>query len=322
MPLPPSPSFSSPFLVTHSVAPVTSLRWVADKVQFPRVLCQTSILSMDVRQNSITHGGEVVGCLTSQGPSVSIGIIAATWGEWLPALQFIPIQPTWVWILDNFWGRFLKRLYPRVVFISGFTSPLPPVDVLLLSRVTLGQCNISLKHCPFSLILSTARIRVPLGWRHQYWRIPHAEVGGCTDGQWVLHSASRLGLAVDPLPHSSSDFLPSGNVRRVLCSTVSGGKPIAAPIAGSSSLVDTLFPLNVVTPFFIVPSVFSPSGWCRRRLSLDERLHLLDFPPLLFRKLQGSQRKLLLECGGVPPCVLGFLLRRFLNCKRGTGGGL
>ena len=48
--------------------------------------------------------------------------------------------------------------------------------------------------------------------------------------------------------------------------------------------------------------------------------HLLDFPPLLFRKLQGSQRKLLLECGGVPPRVLGFLLRRFLNCKRGTGG--
>ena len=93
---------------------------------------------MDVRQNSITHGGEVVGCLTSQGPSVSIGIIAATWGEWLPALQFIPIQPTWAWILDNFWKRFLQRLYPRVVFISGLTSPLPPVDVLLLSRVTLG----------------------------------------------------------------------------------------------------------------------------------------------------------------------------------------
>ena len=152
----PSPSFSSPLLDTYSVDTVTSLRWVADKVSFPRVLCQTSILSMDVLQNSITHGGEVVGCLLSQGTSASIGIIASTWGEWLPALQFVPIQPTWVWILDNFWEKILKRLYPRVVFISGLTSPLPPVDVLLLSRVTLGQCNISLEHCPFSLILSTA----------------------------------------------------------------------------------------------------------------------------------------------------------------------
>ena len=91
-------------------------------------------------------------------------------------------------------------------------------------------------------------------------------------------------------PHTIADFLPSGNVRRVLCSTISGGRSVSAPLDGTSSLVDTMFPLDVVPHFFMVPCVFSSSGCCRRRLSLDERLHLFDYPPLLFCKLKSKQR--------------------------------
>ena len=276
---------------------------------------------MDVRQNHATHGGEVVGCLLPPAShSVSIGIIALEWVEWLPALQFVPIQPSWVWILDKFWERFAKRLFPSVCFINGSVSPLPAVDILLLSKITLGQCSISLNTCPASLILSSSRLRLPIGWVHNFWRIRHADVGGCTDGCWVLHSAHRVDFVVVPPLHSIDEFLPRGNVRRVLCSTVSSGKSVSAPPAGVSSLVDTLFPLGVDPPFFTVPSVFSSSGWCRRRLSLDERLHLFDYSPVLFRKLKSTHRKLLLTCDVCPPRVLGFLLRRFLGGKRGTEG--
>ena len=189
-----------------------------------------------------------------------IGIIASAWSDRLAALQFVPIQPLWVWIMDKFSEYFLKRLFLNVVFINGSTSPLPSVDVLLLSRVTLVQYRIGLYHCSASLILSSSRLCLPLGWCHNCWRIPHADVGGCTDCCWVLHSAHRADMAVTPPQNSSANFLPSGNVRRVLCATISSGKSVSTSPGGASLLVDTLFPLGVDPPFFIVPSVLSSSG--------------------------------------------------------------
>ena len=114
----------------------------------------------------------------------------------------------------------------------------------------------------------------------------------------MLHSAHRVDNVVVPPQHVATDYLPSGNVRRVLCSTISSGKSVSAPPEGVSSLVDTLSSLGVDPPFFTVPSLFSSSGWCRRRLSLDECLHLFDYSPLLFRKLKSKHRKLLLNCEG------------------------
>ena len=176
-----SSSFSSFIEVLPSPVSIASNCWSVD-ILFPRVLCQEFILSMDVWQNHISNGGEVVGCLRSQSQPVSIGIIASTWAEWLPALQFVPIKSVWVWITNNFWEHFLKRLFLRVVFISGPSFSLPPVNVLPLSQITLGQYNIDLHHCPASIIISTSRIRVLLGWIRKFWRIFHADVGGCTDG--------------------------------------------------------------------------------------------------------------------------------------------
>lgn len=106
-----------------------------------------------------------------------------------------------------------------------------------------------------------------MGWRHQFWRISHAEVGSFTDGYWVLNLASWLGIAVASPFHTSADFFPSGNVRRVPSSKISNGQPVSTPLAVYSSLVDTLFPLGIVSLFFTVPSVFSLSDWCRHRLS-------------------------------------------------------
>ena len=42
-------------------------------------------------------------------------------------------------------------------------TPLLPADILLLSKVTLRQCRITLDTCPTSLIISTSRFRVSRG---------------------------------------------------------------------------------------------------------------------------------------------------------------
>jgi len=89
-------------------------------------------------------------------------------------------------------------------------------------------------------------------------------------------------IAVAPHQHTNANFLPCGNVRWILCATIC-------------------------------------SGWYRRRLSLDKRLHLLDYPPFLSRKLKSKQHNILLDCDGYPPRFLDLLLRRFLDCKLETG---
>ena len=62
-----------------------------------------------------------------------MGIIAKECSDWLLSLAFIPLTPVWIWIFDPTWEGILRHLYPSLVFIDGFTSPLPVVDVILLS---------------------------------------------------------------------------------------------------------------------------------------------------------------------------------------------
>ena len=58
---------------------------------------------------------------------------------------------------------------------------LPPVDILLLSKITLSQCHVVLDQCPASLLLSSLRLPSIKGWVHRFWRVKHSLVGGCTD---------------------------------------------------------------------------------------------------------------------------------------------
>ena len=147
--------------------PSASTRWMPHSL-FPRFLDQRSLLTMNIRYNTITHGGEVVGSLDTSPSSLSLGIIAKEWGAWLIALRFVPLTTTCIWIFDPTWEKLLCRLFPTVILLDGLHSSLPPVHILLLSKVTLTPCNINLQTCPASLILSTSRLRVSRGWQYNY----------------------------------------------------------------------------------------------------------------------------------------------------------
>ena len=173
---------------------ISSSRWCQSE-EHPRPSSQRSSLVLNTRRTRFAKGREVFGTLSDNTNSSLVGIVAKGWNDWLLSLAFIPLTPVWIWIFDKNWERISHRLYPSVVFIDGFTSPLPPVDILLLSRVTLRQCNITLALSPFSLILSTCKLRSSLDWIHKFWPVSHSHTGGSTDDRWVLHSLHRLGYA-------------------------------------------------------------------------------------------------------------------------------
>lgn len=139
-------------------------------------------------------------------------------------IRLIPLALTWIQILDTTWKQILRRRFPKVFFLNNLHSSFPPVGILLLSKVTLITCNISLYNCPTSLILSKSLLRVSTGWQNNYWPVSHSEVGGCMDGSWVLHSASRLSLVMIPILSSPVSIHP-GNVCHIVCSTVYSGQP-------------------------------------------------------------------------------------------------
>ena len=144
-------------------------RWLPS-IEFPRRLPRQALLSVQITDCSFAKGGEVSGSLSLQSSVVTVGVIASEWSEWLPALSFVPHSPVWVWILDKIWEKLSRRLFPSLLFLNGLTEPLPPVDVLLLSKITLPQCSISLSSCMDSLILSTSRLHsFSSDWARRFW---------------------------------------------------------------------------------------------------------------------------------------------------------
>ena len=119
---------------------------------------------------------------------MKIGLIAREWYEWLPALHYVPVDHTWGWIQDPCWLSICSNLFPSVSFLDDNVDLLPQVDILLLSKITLSQCNLVLNQCPVSVVLSSSRLPSVKDWVHRFWRVKHVLVEGCTDGNWTVFS--------------------------------------------------------------------------------------------------------------------------------------
>ena len=116
-------------------------------------------MSCRIQQQHNAFGGVLVGSLDlAQSTSIKIGLIAREWCEWLSALHYVPIDPTWIWIQDPRWLNIFSNFFPTVSFVDGNVDLLPPVDILLLSKIILSQCNLVLDQCPVSLLLSSSRL--------------------------------------------------------------------------------------------------------------------------------------------------------------------
>ena len=167
---------------------------------FPRIFPLHNTLFVESTTSACAKGGEVSDHLqiSSTIQYLKLGLISLEWSEWLPALLFVPIEPTWVWVFSKKWERILRRCFPCANFVNGFDNVLPPVDILLLSKVTLAQCQISLDHCPCSLILATIRLRDRLWWIRRFWDVKHTFVGGCSDGHCRIHSLHRSNTVYAP----------------------------------------------------------------------------------------------------------------------------
>jgi hypothetical protein len=130
--------------------------------------------------------------------------------------------------------------------------------------------------------------RGPPGWDMLHTSATHASVGGVTDttDRCYLWSRART------VPQVRSIDIPSAIARDVhsVVSDVVSGTPSRGPLASRLSKpvvtelrpglyhAGGLFPCDTTRPHFRVRSVFSPTRWCDRRLTLSERAAVYDVP--------------------------------------------
>ena len=155
------------------------------------------------------------------------------------------------------------------MFNDGYHSSLSPVDIILFNRITLRQCNIDLQTYPTSLILVLARFCSSLTYTFKYWCLNNFFAGSCTDSSYTLQSLHCLQFFSVPNLESVTPLL-HGNIRRVINTTLSGGRVAASPSAAITILFHGIVASQDMFNFFLILSVFISLGWFTRRPTISE----------------------------------------------------
>lgn len=255
------------------------------------------------------------------GPYIVIG---EQWPSWLPSLLGTGHVPqavyssnctqlsslftdsyTGPWFESSTWES-LRIQSSTWIFISGSMSFLEsfykkfPLEQLCVLVEGPQPHRRRLKH-------------IPLQWS----RLRHFDCGGVSSGAYYFGTPHSLVLNPSPTVPSRylEDVLDSATRGYQIPVTVDtvvsrDNSPIEIPSIGYHS--KGLYPIHEKQAFVCVPSVFTPSKWCKRRISHKELAGVFDLPVYLQRGLAIFPRKsdAFQFHSGVPSKVVHHILRR------------
>lgn len=214
----------------------------------------------------------------------TVGILATRHAQWSWIAQSLGFRIAWVHFADmSCVPNWLRRLLPDTSFTSNHNLLTPVTLILCENKVPVWLSGWSLS--PVIVSLRSPTTRAP--W-YQRIRLQHSQLGGLTARFVTLHCIMRYKPAFWSLPPLPTQ-LPT-SVHSVAGDTVDAGKPCRRPhsIGGDSPTIrhlggnvyhgGGLHPWSSVEPRFVLRSVFSPSGWCRRTLTDNETLMVMDVP--------------------------------------------
>jgi hypothetical protein len=207
--------------------------------------------------------------------------------QWLWIVDSLGFQPIWCLLAAAAAGEleWLRKVYPKIVFTTDLQYCRPVVAVFCDARplgIATTWVELQLMFClqPSS--------RVPPGWMTCSALFSHSDAGGCTDSSQRVHCMARSGSLYErQLPPK---VIP-GCVYTIASDTVDSGRQAPPPThrrLPSCALLKVgksvyhgggLYPTGLQEhPIFLLPSVLSSSGWCRRRLTLEETWGVYDVP--------------------------------------------
>lgn len=135
------------------------------------------------------------------------------------------------------------------------------------------------------LILSSKFLRtIEAPWSPQHVDLSHSSCGGPTDGAWRFHFYTPTPLPPLLLPSAGrtlSSFLSTKGGEGTACKPFNGSKPTTLSVIEVSPNMfhaSGILPWTSRNPKVFCNDVFSPTGWCNRYLTRQEKLRILDIP--------------------------------------------
>jgi hypothetical protein len=232
------------------------------------------------------------------------GVMCDGWPTWAIGAHRRGYQLVVILMRSENWLNRVKSLFPGVQVVLATTGEAwkdwavsYEVDCWLSDLEPPRSLGLFVRY-PAAAIVTRRRVRYNVINTHfyQYFPISHADCGGVTDGVWDVHvylptGAERLGQMLK-------------QAGRDLCSVVNsklGGVPCQPPgkitslrpgvtrVRPGTYHVNGLYPLNETVCRLVVPSVFSPTDWVRRKLSGEEMCAVLDIPEEFSSRLNSKE---------------------------------
>jgi len=234
--------------------------------------------------------GMTIGSTEPSRETKSCGIISWGWPTWVFAAQKLGIEVWVVLVKETTWSSIIRRVLPnselRVVREPSEYPSVPMVD-LWLCDVEPPRSLRLFDRPQRPTLVSRRRVRYPTSDTHVYThrKCRHDDLGGVTDASWDVHIYHPLNSEVEwELP------VRGGRDMRVIIDPLVSGRPCQAPPKTNSSRPQTLllrpgvyhsgglYPSKVRNPSFVAPSVYSVTGWVRRKLTGREVCLINDIP--------------------------------------------
>jgi hypothetical protein len=182
-----------------------------------------------------------------------------------------------------------RDLWQKDEISYGFGTPLAEVlgrhhtDVILLEDWAPTPGGDIWKNTRVRMIIGYKKMRgrPPPSWHFERFNWGHARVGGCTTLRGKFWVACRSTEMMDCFRQAELVGIPGG-LHRVINPTIPG-IPSTGPSESERKLLDDPISSQMILlkddcQRMKVPSVFSKSGYCRRKLATEEKLAALDLP--------------------------------------------
>lgn len=254
----------------------------------------------------------------------SYAIIAEHWPSWLSALFATGTTPSMVYSSNI---RQYRSMFHSVY--SGPWSPLSHLSSGLLRQYDYVFVSGSLSYVSelFSMLpLQRSYVlfdgvqpnkrrlsHLPLNWT----RYTHYNCGGVTSGRYWCGTPTDLALlsvAAPPIRLLWESLNPAARVPQSKVSPPSSEETFLHPVCLTEGVyhANGLYPIAPSLSMIHTPSVFTSTGWCKRRLLPSEIAHIYDQPGYILSQYpsQSSTSTPLAFTSGIPLKIPYMVLRR------------